>query len=108
MSSWSGKAPVPRIITTRYNQAAVDSFLLATTHSRFSIALRFKLQSKNAMVLRDGHSTGSSAKKLSQQSGKEVMLTRTRVSSAGSCDKGSDRLWQDLVPTWNSRTAAVE
>ena len=91
MSLWSGNAPDLRTITIRCNQAAAEFFLMATPSSSSLIALEFRTQSKKAMVLRDGHSTGCSAKKANACVGKAGIPTRTRVSNADNCDNGQDR-----------------
>jgi len=77
-------------ITTRYNRAAGDSFLLVNTPSNSFIVSPVTWQSKNAIVLREGHSIGSAAN-TDNDPRDRCVPERTRASSAGNRSNGQDR-----------------
>ena len=77
-------------ITTRYNRAAVESLLFASTLSSSVITASVTSQSKNAMVLREGHSGGSFANANNDPRGRRIS-EKTRASNTGSLLKGQDK-----------------
>lgn len=98
-------------ITTRYNQAASEPFLFATTPPNSFNACGLNPQLKNAIVLRDGHNGGCPANESKVPAAQDAAFAIVRVSNAGnrvnSESKSAGVKVHDATSTWNSRTEVI-